>query len=146
MSKKLSVFLLALHLFFLAVFAFKLRKACRRQTGRYLFLGAPLTAEYIAHVLFVSNMIGIIFARTLHYQFYSWYFHTIPMILWQTNARPWIGRFFILAFIEYAFNVFPATCQSSLTLQMAHGVILGQLLLCTITPPILESPSPKIKS
>jgi alpha-1,3-mannosyltransferase len=131
--------LLVLHVSFLAIFAVKWLRACRRQTGRFLYLRAPLTAEYVTYVLFASNMIGIIFARTLHYQFYSWYFHTLPMILWQTNARPWLGRLVILALSEYAFNVFPATPQSSLALQLAHVIILGQLLLSSSgTPQIMR--------
>ena len=31
-----------------------------------------LAANYIVHTLFVSNFVGVAFARTLHYQFYSW--------------------------------------------------------------------------
>jgi alpha-1,3-mannosyltransferase len=32
-------------------------------------------------LLFTSNLIGITFARSLHYQFHSWYFHQIPFLL-----------------------------------------------------------------
>ena len=83
-------------------------------------------------------MIGIVFARTLHYQFYSWYYHTLPMLLWLTNMRPWLGRLLVLGMIEYSFNVFPATPQSSLTLQVAQFVILGQLLFMGSVPQITE--------
>jgi alpha-1,3-mannosyltransferase len=34
------------------------------------------------------NLVGIICARSLHYQFYSWYFHTIPFLLAQSKL-PW---------------------------------------------------------
>lgn len=32
----------------------------------------PLTAEHITTVLFVGNFVGVVFARTLHFQFYCW--------------------------------------------------------------------------
>ncbi|KAJ3031226.1 UNVERIFIED_CONTAM: hypothetical protein HDU68_005832 [Siphonaria sp. JEL0065] len=35
--------------------------------------------------MFTSNLIGITFARSLHYQFYSWYFYTIPYLLFRTQ-------------------------------------------------------------
>ena len=40
-----------------------------------------LSPIYITSTMFTCNFIGIVFARTLHYQFYSWYFHAIPFLL-----------------------------------------------------------------
>lgn len=40
-------------------------------------------------VLFTSNLIGITFARSLHYQFFSWYAHQMPFLLWASGYSVW---------------------------------------------------------
>ena len=37
----------------------------------------------IATVMFTANLIT--FARSLHYQFYAWYFHTLPYLFWRSR-------------------------------------------------------------
>ena len=39
----------------------------------------------VTTVLFTSNLVGIVFARSLHYQFFSWYATQIPYLLWRTQ-------------------------------------------------------------
>ena len=85
-------------------------------------IGGPrkLHPHFIILTIFASNFIGIVFARTLHYQFYAWYFHMLPYLLWHTKI-PTLGKVTILAAIEFAFNVFPATALSSAVLQVKRS-------------------------
>lgn len=39
----------------------------------------------ILDIFFTCNLIGILCARSLHYQFYSWYFHSLPYLLYRTS-------------------------------------------------------------
>ena len=83
----------------------------------------PLEANRIVRILFESNFIGIICCRTLHYQFYSWYYHTIPFLLYACNVNLAIASVLFLA-IEYCWNVYPSTNFSSFLLFISHSVIL----------------------
>ena len=50
----------------------ELFKNCKRRA---------LDPRFVALSMFTCNLIGILCARSLHYQFYSWYYHTLPLIL-----------------------------------------------------------------
>ena len=138
----------------LAGMAYKWLRAAKEQTARKIFLapkqfgiivpptskrrkGAMLSADYIIYTLFASNFVGIAFARTLHYQFYCWYFHTLPFILWSLASMSVPLRFLVVGMVEYSFNVFPATAASSALLQLAHLVVLACIMSSGI-PHILE--------
>lgn len=126
-SKILSIILLALHIGTLVTFAFKWVQAANLQTKKCIFLQErTFNPHYVVYTLCVSNFIGIAFSRTLHYQFYSWYFYSVPLLLWSTKI-PMSTRVVIVGMLEYAFNVFPSTPYSSGVLQLAHFFILVAL-------------------
>ncbi|KAI0748277.1 glycosyltransferase, partial [Daedaleopsis nitida] len=125
--------LLAAHVATLALFA--LFRWCRSDGGVWTVLDkglrqplrapavAPLSADYVTTVLYTSNLVGILFARSLHYQFYSWYAMQIPFLAFRTKYP--IGvRLVIMAAIEYAWNVYPSTNLSSSVLVTANAALL----------------------
>jgi len=163
-SKNLAIGLIAGHITFLLIFAVKWTQPTpsnkNPQTrsiaqkiisciscifSSLIASGSTLSAcspTYIVYTMFASNFVGIVFARTLHYQFYSWYYHTLPFLLyWVLFASQEKGsrlNFALLlralgvvvgmVVVEWAFNVFPSTPASSLGLQTVHYVLLIALV------------------
>ncbi|CBK24812.2 uncharacterized protein [Blastocystis hominis] len=82
-----------------------------------------LTTEHILTTLFISNFIGVVCSRSLHYQYYCWYAATLPYLLWRTEIPDLLKPMLLLS-IEVAYNVYPSTPASSLLLQVAHWVLL----------------------
>ncbi|XP_073705436.1 dol-P-Man:Man(5)GlcNAc(2)-PP-Dol alpha-1,3-mannosyltransferase [Garra rufa] len=83
-------------------------------------------ADQTVLVLFTSNFIGMCFSRSLHYQFYVWYFHTLPYLLWSGGVKKLahLLRVLILGLIELSWNTYPSTNYSSLSLHVCHFIIL----------------------
>lgn len=81
------------------------------------------TNDAIASIVFVSNFLGILCARSLHYQFYSWYFHTIPFLLLRTTT-PALYKVFVFCAIEVCWNIFPSNWITSSCLLLMHMVML----------------------
>jgi alpha-1,3-mannosyltransferase len=89
-------------------------------------------------VFFTCNLIGVLCARSLHYQFYAWYawqalFLTIKSKThWAVKSVPRTlrgeternDRVALLVIIELCWNVYPSTTPSSLALLAAHLVLL----------------------
>lgn len=73
--------------------------------------------------IFLSNFIGIVCARSLHYQFYVWYFHSLPYLVWYTRYST-SAKFLILGLLEMAWNVYPSTEFSSIALHTSHVLLL----------------------
>lgn len=101
------------------------------------------TSQLFLTPLFVCNFIGIACSRSLHYQFYVWYFHTLPYILWCTPFTV-IARLSLLGVIELCWNTFPSTTLSSIALLCSHliilvGIIQGQRNVSKASKEILKN-------
>ncbi|KAL6504994.1 dolichyl-P-Man:Man(5)GlcNAc(2)-PP-dolichol alpha-1,3-mannosyltransferase [Orobanche gracilis] len=153
-SRGFAMFLLAAHLILLAVFAHY--RWCWHEGGLFSLINSKLVqvkhnisypsyfplrrfstrnsnlrvlkTEHITTTMFVGNFIGIVFARSLHYQFYSWYFYSLPYLLWRTPFSTWL-RLVLFFTVELCWNVYPSSVCSSAMLVGAHLVILGGLWL-----------------
>mmetsp|Transcript_11964 Transcript_11964/g.22990 ORF Transcript_11964/g.22990 Transcript_11964/m.22990 type:complete len:473 (-) Transcript_11964:118-1536(-) len=157
-SKPWAVVLLVGHLGMLTYVCVQWLDRAKQSTGRRLWLltsagkneeegdkndtdnksNKTLSPAYIAHTMMVSNFVGIAFARTLHYQFYSWYVSAVPFLLLAHAKAPQslasliqniVLRLLIpMGAMEVAFLTFPATPASSAMLQIAHLFTLSHVV------------------
>lgn len=134
LSPAFAKLVLALHLGILLSFAHCRWLAARGGLWRALrnFVTTPrrtkLSAETVLRIVFTGNFVGIVCARSLHYQFYAWYFHTLPFLLWQAKLPTW-ARLTAFVAIEACWNVYPSTSLSSCVLLAAHCLLLACLWL-----------------
>ncbi|VDM51224.1 unnamed protein product [Toxocara canis] len=89
LDKRLHLALLIVHALLLMVFASKIW--FRSHGGLILLLHklsrglrTRIGTDEVLMALFTANLLGISVARSLHYQFYSWYFHSLPYLLFST--------------------------------------------------------------
>lgn len=57
--------------------------------------------------------IGMLFARSLHYQFYAYIALATPFLLWRSGMHP-VLQFSLWIAQEWAWNVYPSTDMSSM--------------------------------
>jgi alpha-1,3-mannosyltransferase len=136
LSRPFALTLLSLHATVLAVFiAHKWLRPSRKTLSAILLplmqlkspyspqeepmVASGVTAEYVTTTILSANVIGLLFARSLHYQFYALLAWTTPYLVWRSGAHPLI-QYGLWALQEWAWNVFPSTPVSS-------GVVVGVL-------------------
>ncbi|RPA87943.1 ALG3-domain-containing protein [Ascobolus immersus RN42] len=134
LSKRFAYTLLGLHLLVLYIFLFRWARPSRLPISSIPVLlqgtasplqeaaiSARVTPQYILTTILTCNAIGMLFARSLHYQFYSWQAWGTPYLLWRSGLGPvWVVG--IWAAQEWAWNVYPSTNASS-------GVVVAILAL-----------------
>ena len=81
------------------------------------------TSQLFILPMFFTNFIGIVFSRSLHYQFYIWYYHTLPYLAWCCDFKI-ATRLVILGLIELCWNTYPSTIFSSICLHICHLILL----------------------
>lgn len=130
LSAPFKLALLALHVALLGLFCYaRWLPAWRTSTA-----GTGATTDDVALLtLFSANLIGVACARSLHYQFYVWYFFTLPFIGAQFvarfearhAARAWAAFIAVLLALELAWNVFPPRAALSALMCACHVALLG---------------------
>lgn len=68
--------------------------------------------KLILLIFSTTNLIGVLFARSLHYQFLSWYCWLMPFLLYAAGCNPVVGSLSFLAH-EFCWNTYPSTKESS---------------------------------
>lgn len=129
LSRWFSLLLLGLHVSILLAFIANrwlkpARKSIMDIVGPMLFLESPFngnealdvsmatTPQYILTTVLTANVIGLLFARSLHYQFYAYLAWSTPYLLWRSGIHPVLQ--WVLFFVqEWAWNVYPSTPVSS---------------------------------
>ncbi|KAJ5488958.1 Dol-P-Man:Man(5)GlcNAc(2)-PP-Dol alpha-1-3-mannosyltransferase [Penicillium diatomitis] len=120
LSKEFSLGLLVLHVSLLALASAVWVKPSGTNVVRFLqdsiqgrHPPMSLSGSFIMTVLLSSLTIGMLCARSLHYQFFSYLAWATPFLLWRAGFHP-VLIYGLWAMQEWAWNVYPSTDLSSL--------------------------------
>jgi len=75
-------------------------------------ISLAVTPGYVLTTILSANVIGMLFARSLHYQFYAYLAWSTPFLLWKAGLHP-VLQYGLWALQEWAWNVYPSTPVSS---------------------------------
>ncbi|KAI5925255.1 glycosyltransferase family 58 protein [Camillea tinctor] len=112
------------------------------------WIALRITPQYVMTTILSANVIGLLFARSLHYQFYSYLAWSTPYLLWRSGANP-IVQYGLWALQEWAWNVFPSTPVSSAVVVSTMATTVALMALQkdeTLTAPIPPSSSRERKN
>ena len=73
-----------------------------------------ITPNFIMTTILTATLIGMLCARSLHYQFYAYIAWSTPFLLWKAGFHP-IVLYALWGAQEWAWNVYPSTPLSSAT-------------------------------
>ena len=87
-----------------------------------------MSAREISIIMFSSNLLGVVCSRSLHFQFYVWYFHSLPFLLFQVTRLPIWASMVLLVGIEAAWNPWgdsdTSSVESSILLTVCHVILV----------------------
>lgn len=78
---------------------------------------------YISNLMMMSNLIGILYCRSLHYQFLSWYFYSLPL-LFDNCGLPKLVIILMFIIHEWCWNKYPSSPLSSFCLVTILSVVV----------------------
>ncbi|CAG7939028.1 unnamed protein product [Penicillium salamii] len=135
LSKEFSLGLLVLHISLLAIFFASWMKSSGTNVVRFLQdiiqrrqQTVPLSKPFTMTVMLSSLAIGLLCARSLHYQFFAYLAWATPFLLWRAGIHP-VLIYAVWALQEWAWNVYPSTDASSTVVVLSLAVqVFGVLL------------------
>jgi alpha-1,3-mannosyltransferase len=83
-----------------------------------------VSADFVMTSILSANAIGMLCARSLHYQFFAWTAWATPWLLWRSGLHP-VLIYVVWAAQEWAWNMYPSTELSS---QVAVACLAVQVL------------------
>lgn len=101
-------------------------------------ISSRITPDFVMDTILSAMVVGLLFARTLHYQFYAYVAWATPYLVWRAfsnAAAVWV----LWALQEYAWNVFPSTPPSSIVVVSSLAVAVCAAFLA----PADEGRTPK---
>lgn len=107
-----------------------------------VLLDQSLGPKYVFLILSISNLVGVLCSRSLHYQFLSWYYWQFPALLWFANFNNYVGTIIWLLH-EYSWNVYPSSKLSSGILVSVLGLVVGRIFFNTAlwSPRVEKTPT-----
>lgn len=135
LSSEFSMGLLVIHVILLALFGLRwvapsgsdpLRFMQKALTGRQQ--SVSLSKTFIITTLLSSLAIGLLCARSLHYQFFAYLAWASPLLLWRAGIHP-VLIYPAWALQEWAWNVYPSTNASSAAVVLSLALqVFGMLV------------------
>ncbi|SPO31726.1 related to Alpha-1,3-mannosyltransferase [Ustilago trichophora] len=146
LSQHFAKGLLGLHLLLIALFGLFRWTAIGTNGPKWIFQNLSTKPTALSRsskiailcCTFTSNVVGILCSRSLHYQFYSWYFHQVPLLLWFSKL-PVAVKLMLPMALEWCWNVFPSTETSSTVLLACHVLLV---LGCFTLPSLVTNKGP----
>lgn len=89
-----------------------------------------VTPKFVMDTMLGSMVIGLLCARSLHYQFYAYLGWATPYLLWRAGLGPvWVGLNWAVQ--EYSWLVYPSTDTSSMLVVLELAVQVVSVLLAS---------------
>jgi alpha-1,3-mannosyltransferase len=91
-------------------------------------ISRKVTPKWVMDTMLASMVVGLLCARSLHYQFFAYLGWATPYLLWRTGAGP-IWVIVNWAIQEYCWLVFPSTSLSSMVVVFELALQVLSILL-----------------
>lgn len=108
-------------------------------------ISRKVTPVLVMDTMLGSMVVGLLCARSLHYQFFAYLGWTSPYLLWRTGAGPiWVVANWVVQ--EYCWLVFPSTSISSMVVVFELALQVLSILLAPSLDQISPSRLSKMES